>query len=146
MLDTMVIVDAAKSRKSMSYCRRRFGRQCRFVTSSISVSEATRVLARVSDYNGDEAALRIVSALELGNYSKEEARQVMLEWNDQNDQEPEPFSDRELLRVVDYVYRRGGYAFSCRDQFIRRSCPHNDTEKSGKHEKETTDIPDADGK
>jgi hypothetical protein len=72
----------------------------------------------------DEVALRIASALNLSNYPREEAHKIMLGWNSRNDQSKEPFMNRELLRIIDYIYRRGGYKFSCRDALIRRYCPY----------------------
>jgi hypothetical protein len=79
----------------------------------------------------DQAALRIVSALNLNSYPEEEAQDLMLSWNKGNQQNGAPFPDRELLGLIRYIYQRkkGGYNFSCIDDLIRRHCPFSDKRK-----------------
>ena len=62
-----------------------------------------------SDGERDEAALRIASAPNLAGYPKDEARRMLLDWNQRNDQTTQLFTDAELLRLMDYIYGRGRY-------------------------------------
>jgi len=34
---------------------------------------------------------------------------MLLDWNQRNDQTTQPFTDAELLRLMDYIYGRGRY-------------------------------------
>lgn len=100
----------------------------RTVPSSNGLCPAIRKMLDVGFPQGqrDESALRIVSALELSGIPEAGAQDVLLDWNLKNDQSGEPFSDRELLRMIDYVYRRRGYRYSCSDHLLDRFCPYSD--------------------
>ena len=75
-----------------------------------------------------QAAIRIVSALNLADYPIGETERIAMDWNRMNDNDP-PFTDRELSGIVNYIYRKGGYRYSCRDDLISQRCPYTDRKR-----------------